>query len=63
MKPKKKCTVGVNFCDSCPHFDNEYYSYERTCVLLGRKIYSTELTDYRTPIPEDCPLPDWKEND
>jgi hypothetical protein len=60
---KKKCVVGVNFCDSCPHFDNKYYTFSSECNLLGRRIPASEKDDYKFPIPEDCPLPDWKEND
>lgn len=49
------CTIKINRCDECPHFDNEYYGYHETCTLLNRKI---EYTDGKRIIPDDCPLPE-----
>lgn len=52
---KKICVIEVNSCDGCPHFDNEYYSYNERCVLLNRCVrFDTEQDSH--PIPDDCPL-------
>ena len=52
---KKICVIEVNSCDGCPHFDNEYYSYNERCVLLNRCIrFDSEQDCY--PIPDDCTL-------
>lgn len=58
MTPKKKCTVSVSTCRDCPHFDNTYYTYEHTCMMLG-KVIEADKEDRQYKIPEDCPLPDW----
>lgn len=44
----------ISYCDECPHFDNEYYGYNETCVKLSRKI--SKNGQYRYEIPDDCPL-------
>ena len=49
----------INFCDECPHFDNEYYGYAETCKKLNRQIKrNTNTTGYDNSydIPDDCPL-------
>jgi hypothetical protein len=55
MTPRK---LTISWCDQCPHFDNEYYSYNEECRKLGRKIEKDVNTDYiwSYPIPDDCPL-------
>lgn len=50
----------INRCNDCCFFDNVYYGYRETCVLLHRKIASAN--DNFT-IPDDCPLPDKKNFD
>lgn len=44
--------VQISTCDECPYFDNTYWSYNRYCHKLERKIEKT------SEIPEDCPLED-----
>jgi len=45
-----KRVVVIDNCDQCPHFDNEYYSYNETCMELKR------INPYPYNIPDDCPL-------
>lgn len=53
--------VKINTCNDCPHFDNEYYDYEETCVLLNRRIPYGDNVE--RVIPEDCPLPKEEEKE
>ena len=55
---KKKAVVrGIESCDDCPFFDNEYYTYNAECELLNdRPIPSNRHGIYC--IPDDCPLED-----
>ena len=57
---KKKCVTIVSRCDNCPKFDNEYYSYEETCLLLNRKM-KRDFGELTYPIPKDCTLPNAEE--
>ena len=60
-KPMTKIAmVEVESCNDCPHFDNEYYTYNRECVLLNRCINSDRYGIHN--IPKDCPLEDKGEN-
>ena len=54
----KKCEI--TRCMDCPHMDNQYYDYMRTCALL-KKILDEEMCDIYTEIYEECPLKDWKD--
>ncbi len=54
--PKKIALI--EFCDECPNFDNEYYSYESLCTKLDRTI---PWPENKTGVPDDCPLKDWEE--
>lgn len=50
----------IQYCDDCPHFDNQYYGYNEKCKLLDKVIpsdnYKEEECRYVRDIPEECPL-------
>ena len=49
-----KKIVVIEYCDDCPHFNNEYYGYDHECIRLCRVIEEDETL--KCPIPDDCPL-------
>ncbi len=53
----KKCKVTE--CNSCPHMDNIYYDYARTCTMLDKEIKSEDCDIYED-IYSGCPLKDWE---
>jgi hypothetical protein len=60
---KKVAIVIVEYCGECPFFDNEYYQYNETCEKLNRIIPSDGTRRGRFPIPPDCPLKDYHDQD
>lgn len=53
-------TIVISLCDHCPHFDNEYYTYEQRCSIADRKV--EEVQGYVCYIPDWCPLSDTEPN-
>lgn len=47
--------VQISSCDECPYFDNSYWSYNKYCQKLERRM------DEPSEIPTDCPLEDVKD--
>lgn len=56
--------VEIKCCDTCPHMDYVYYSYNGECSLLttkdGKYRDLTEEINIFGEIHPECPLPDWK---
>ena len=51
----------ISHCNECHHFDDEYYTYNEKCSILNRIIKADNNLQY--PIPEDCPLDTYKEEE
>lgn len=47
--------IVIQYCNECPYYDHEYYTWCEVCTKLNRVIPSD--FDRKTPIPTDCPLP------
>jgi hypothetical protein len=46
--------VEIDFCDECPHFEDEFRQYEAYCKETNKKLCRDGSGDYE--IPDSCSL-------
>ena len=55
---KRTKVLIINDCNDCPHFDNEYWTFNMECELLKRILKISDRSGC-IDIPDDCPLVDF----